>query len=469
MIDDFSNFAGVTSDSRCVKDGFIFVAISGARHDGHDFIDQAIAAGASVIVSEKQDLQIFHKNVRVVQVENARRCLAQIAAQIYPDRPEHCVAVTGTNGKSSVVHFTREIWRASGKKAASLGTLDGGLTTADPAVLHQKLSDIAQAGHEYCALEASSHGLDQFRLSGLRFQAAAFTNLSRDHLDYHSDMDDYLRAKLRLFSSHVADDGYGVLCRDDPVFQHVADACHYNYVTYGVHEASDLRVLEWHPRADGTDVSLQIFDQRFDVFVPLVGVFQITNLLCALALCFLTARPDPRVVEEYVSYIENISSVPGRLEIITGHPCRAGIYVDYAHTPDALETVLMAVRPHIRGRLYCVFGAGGDRDAGKRPLMGKIAANRSDVVIITDDNPRNEKSVDIRSQILAPIQEGLHNETVFEISDRAAAIDFAIRSLQEGDGLVIAGKGHETYQILGDEIIDFDDRKHAAEAIKRLK
>lgn len=464
---DLNGISGVTSDSRAAQAGDLFAALAGKQNDGHDYIDAAIAAGAVAVLSERDNLAL-PRGVRLLRADNARKALAEIAAALHPRRPEHLIAVTGTNGKSSAVHFARELWCAAGAKAASLGTLDGGLTTADPVGLHQRLEVLAGESVTHGALEASSHGLDQYRLDGLRFQVAGFTNISRDHLDYHGDMDAYLAAKGRLFSDLIAAGGYAVLNADDPAFGQLKALCGVPVLSYGADEAADLRLVSYVPQSDGADVQLCLYGQDYALHVPLIGRFQVQNMLCALGMAMLDAAPLQEKVQAYVGALAHIKAVPGRMEPVTGHPKRASIFVDYAHTPDALDTVLQSVRPHVKGRLFCLFGAGGDRDKGKRPLMGQVAANRSDIIIITDDNPRNEKAVDIRAQILAPIREVRHNDTVFEIEGRGAAIDFAIQTLNEDDGLVIAGKGHEAYQILGDKTVDFDDRKYAAASIKRM-
>ncbi len=464
---DLNGIRGVTSDSRAVKDGYVFAAIAGAHHDGHDYIDVAIKQGASAILSDR-DL-VLPSGVRLIKVDNPRRALAQMAAQFYQGaQPETVVAVTGTNGKSSVVTFAEQLWQYQGLNARSLGTINAKLTSPDPVSLHQILVDLHEEGVTHLALEASSHGLDQCRIDGVRLSAAGYTNLSRDHLDYHATMDEYFQAKARLFSECLPHDGVAVVNMDDPYGARIVAQSNAPCLTYG-YDGEHLRILEVEPVGAGTEVRLDMFGQEYQVFVPLIGAFQISNLLCAAGLTLQTMKPARKDVDGLVQAFAKIKPVKGRLQHVAGHPAGADIYIDYAHTPDALDTVLKAVRPHVKGRLVCVFGCGGDRDQGKRPLMGSVAANRCETVIVTDDNPRNEKAVDIRKQILAPIKDVMHNENVFEIGDRAAAIDFSIKQLKQGDVLVIAGKGHESGQILAGEVIPFDDYEEAANAIEKIK
>lgn len=463
---DLTGITGITADSRTVKPGYLFAAIKGASSDGNDYIPQAVKAGAIAILSaHHHDLP---EGVRLIRDDNPRRALAKCAAQFYGAQPDTIVAVTGTNGKSSVVTFAQQLWQVRGLKATSLGTINAKLTSPDPVALHEMLAQLAKEGMTHVALEASSHGLDQCRLDGVYIRAAGFTNLSRDHLDYHADMEDYLGAKARLFSECVDPGGISVINGDAPEEAALIHASRAPCLTYG-YDARHLQIIEAAPAGAGMDVKLALFDKEYRLSIPLIGRFQLYNLLCAAGLVLGTMEPARSDIDALVEAFKAIKPVKGRLQHVAGHPAGADIYIDYAHTPDALETVLTAVRPHVKGRLYCMFGCGGDRDKGKRPLMGQVAANRSDAVIITDDNPRNEKAVDIRNQVLAPIREAMHNETVFEIGDRAAAIDFSVKQLQKGDVLVIAGKGHESGQILADKVIPFDDYEQALKAIEKLR
>lgn len=464
---DLSAYQGITSDSRAVKAGWVFAALSGAQYDGNDYVPQAIAQGATLIVSERPHNVSDH--VKLLQVENARQSFAHMVADFYGGKsaqPSTIVAVTGTNGKSSVVSFVEQLWLALGHKAVSLGTINAKLTSLDPVSLHESLASLKADGVTHVALEASSHGLEQYRMDGAHISAAAFTNISRDHLDYHKTMEAYFDAKSMLFSRVVAEGGACVLNADVPEFAPLSQLSKGRVISYG-QQGQDLQIHDMQPQASGTHLSLSIFGVSYQVDVPLVGGFQIHNLLCALGL--VLAGEGEQAVEPLIAALSVITPVKGRMQSVHQAASDIGVYVDYAHTPDALETVLTAIKPHVSGRLWCVFGCGGDRDAGKRPLMGAVSANRSDITIITDDNPRNEKAVDIRNQILAPIREHMHNGTVFEIGDRAAAINFSIQNAQAGDCIVIAGKGHETGQILADKVIPFNDYDVAKAALDNRK
>ncbi len=463
---DLKDVTGITCDSRQVQAGFLFAAIEGAVSDGNDYVDIAVQAGAIAILSAYD--HVLPADIRLIKVCDPRRALAELAAQYYDyQQPETVVAVTGTNGKSSVVTFLEQLWLGEGLIAASLGTINAPLTSPDPVALHQKLTELKQQGVTHLALEASSHGLDQSRLAGVKIVAGAFTNLSHDHLDYHDDMDDYLRAKSLLFTDYVQENGVSVINADVPEAQNLTLKSRAPVISYG-YQSDDIKLISVVPAVAKTRVKCSLFGEVYEVDVPLIGEFQIMNLLCAAGI-FLSKCSSKEKCDRVIEMFKSIKPVSGRLQYVDGHPSGAQVYVDYAHTPDALETVLKSVRPHVKGKLFCVFGCGGDRDQGKRSLMGQIAANRSDTVIVTDDNPRNEKAVDIRTQILALTKKLGHNENVFEIGDRAAAIDFSIQQLQHDDCLIIAGKGHESYQILADRTIPFNDSKQAHDAIKRLK
>jgi UDP-N-acetylmuramoyl-L-alanyl-D-glutamate--2,6-diaminopimelate ligase len=377
--------------------------------------------------------------------------------------------VTGTNGKSSVADFTRQIWQHAGVKAASLGTLGlvpkdeaapSSLTTPDPVELHACLAALARNGVKRLALEASSHGLDQFRLDGVQVAAAAFTNLSRDHLDYHHEMDRYFAAKRRLFAELVESRGTAVLNADDPVFselEEVARARGLRVMSYG-RAGRNLVLRELEAAPEGLDMTFDLCGERRQVVLPLAGAFQAHNVLAALGLAIATDCDR----EAAFAALPGLLGVPGRMEHVGRTPSGGEIYVDYAHTPDALAAALQSARPHARGRLVVVFGCGGDRDPGKRPQMGAIASQLADVAIVTDDNPRGEEAAAIRRAILAAAPEAV------EIGDRGEAIARAIVGLRDGDLLVIAGKGHEPGQIVGQQVLPFDDREVARAALDVL-
>ena len=437
---------GLTADSRQVRPGFLFAALAGAQTDGRRFAGEAAAKGAAAILTDDPTALTLdgaaRQNVAVIADPNPQRLLALMASRFYPRRPKTIAAVTGTNGKTSVAHFTREIWQALGHPAASLGTLGwvigderhpGALTTPDPVALHRTLSDIAGRGIDHAAIEASSHGLAQYRLDGLAVAAAAFTNLTRDHLDYHPSIEAYLDAKLRLFE----------LARALAVVNVEAE---YSDRFVAVARRRGLKLIEvttkTAPHGDGQIVDVA----RRRVNLPLAGRFQASNALVAAALAIGLGDDADKVY----AALEHLEGAPGRLERVAPQ-----VYVDYAHTPDALETVLKAMRPHTAGRLIVVFGCGGDRDRGKRPLMGEIACRLADKVIVTDDNPRSEAPAQIRREILA----GCPHAT--EIGDRGEAIRAGVQGLKRGDVLVIAGKGHESGQTIGDVTRPFSDRDEA--------
>jgi UDP-N-acetylmuramoyl-L-alanyl-D-glutamate--2,6-diaminopimelate ligase len=457
---------GVAMDSRKVKAGDVFFALAGSKTDGTRFIDQAITSGAVAVVGDHAP-----ENLRVpfVTVSNPRRALALAAAQFYPRQPATIAAVTGTSGKTSVAAFTRQIWQRLGFESASIGTIGlvsprrtvyGSLTTPDPIALHQELDTITGEGVSHLAFEASSHGLDQYRLDGVRIAAGGFTNLSRDHMDYHPDVAHYLNAKLRLFRDLVMTDGAAVISADHDCSAQVIEAA----------RARGLRIMPVGRNADGVGegirlldvvvdgfaqrLTLQCHERKFAIRLPLVGEFQIENALVAAGLAIGTGS-EP---EQVFAAIEHLEGAKGRLERVGDHN-GAPVFVDYAHKPDALAKALQALRPYAKGKLVVVFGAGGDRDAGKRPLMGEIAAQNADSVIVTDDNPRSENPQVIRAAILAAAKNAK------DIGDRAEAIRTAIAGLEPGDALLIAGKGHETGQIVGDRVLPFSDHEAVAAAL----
>jgi UDP-N-acetylmuramoyl-L-alanyl-D-glutamate--2,6-diaminopimelate ligase len=462
---------GLTADSRQVKPGFLFAALRGAQQDGRAFAAEAVERGAVAILTDDRaalnlDADARHR-VAIIADPNPHRRLALLAARFYPRQPHTIAAVTGTNGKTSVVHFTREIWGALGHPSASLGTLglvspagrrSGALTTPDPIALQRDLAELAAQGVEHVAIEASSHGLAQYRLDGVAVSAAAFTNLSRDHLDYHGDMESYRAAKQRLFAELLPRDGTAILNADSPEFAGLAALCRergQRVIAYGAAAAAELRLLARKPSRNGQHISLLLFDKAFDIDLPLVGEFQAMNVLAALGLAVATGTR----LSDAAAVLPRLSGVPGRMQRVGETASGAVVFVDYAHTPDALATVLTALRPHAEGRLAIVFGAGGDRDRGKRPLMGQVATEGADLAYVTDDNPRSEAPAEIRRAILAGAPHAI------EIGDRSEAIAAAISELRRGDILVIAGKGHETGQIVGGTVLPFDDALVAREAI----
>src|ERR1700689_5510668 len=454
-------------DSRAVKPGDVFSALAGSKTDGARFIDAAIASGAVAVVGE-HPLQ-GDSRVPFVSTPNPRRALALAAAKFYPRQPVTIAAVTGTSGKTSVAAFARQIWQRLGHASASIGTIGlvspkrtiyGSLTTPDPIALHRQLDAIAADGVTHLAFEASSHGLDQYRLDGVRVSAAGFTNLSRDHMDYHPDVAHYLAAKLRLFRHLVAADGAAVISADHDCSQaaiNVARARRLRLVTVGRNgdgPGEGIRLV-----AAGIDGFAQRLDlehrgKRHAVRLPLVGEFQIENALVAAGLAIGTGDDASAVFAE----LELLEGAKGRLERVAERN-GASIFVDYAHKPDALAKALQALRPYARRKLVVVFGAGGDRDAGKRPLMGAIASENADHVIVTDDNPRSENPESIRAAILNAAN------GASEIGDRTEAIRTAIAALQPGDALLIAGKGHETGQIVGNSVLPFSDHDAVAAAL----
>ena len=458
---------GLASDSRSVKPGDVFFALVGHKTDGARFIESAIAAGAVAVVGEHAPPG--ERRVPFVTTPNARRWLSLAAAKIFPRQPATIAAVTGTSGKTSVAAFARQIWQRLGHASASIGTIGlvspkrtvyGSLTTPDPIALHRQLDEIAREGVTHLALEASSHGLDQYRLDGVRMSAGGFTNLSRDHMDYHPDVAHYLAAKLRLFREVVPPGGAAVISADHDCSETVLDAA----------RTRALRVISIGRVGDGAgegirlaDVAIDGFAQRlrvehrgrgFSIRLPLVGGFQIENALVAAGLAIGTGSDAASVFAS----LEQLEGARGRLERV-GERNGAPIFVDYAHKPDALAKALQALRPYAKRKLVVVFGAGGDRDAGKRPLMGAIAAENADAVIVTDDNPRSENPKSIRSAILSGAKGAI------EIGDRATAIRTAIEDLEAGDALLIAGKGHETGQIVGDRVLPFSDHDAVASAL----
>lgn len=459
---------GVTSDSRRVQKNYLFAALPGSKTSGSDYIADAIQHGARYILAgENVKLpENSPDDVVLINDNNPRKAFAQLVAKFYRLQPDHIVAVTGTSGKTSTVSFVQQLWHLSGiENCASLGTLgvrgpglcrEGKLTTPDTASLHAELADLKAAGIEHLAMEASSHGLDQYRLDGVQISAAAYTNLSRDHLDYHKDMDDYFQAKERLFTDVMPEGRVAVVNADDEYASRLIESCEkkgHRVLTYG-ESGSFIKLLSRDPSPSGQQISIEVDSKNYNLTLPLVGDFQVLNALCALGLV-LSLGADQK---KFVPLIEKLTGVPGRLQLVPGH-VKGAVYVDYAHKPAALETILNTLRPHTSGKLVCVFGCGGNRDPGKRPIMGQIASELADKVIVTDDNPRYEDAQEIRKQILDAAPNAV------EVTDRAEAIKQSVSDLGKGDVLVIAGKGHESGQIVGEEVFPFNDYEEVEKAI----
>ena len=454
---------GLASDSRKVKPGYLFAALAGTKTDGARFVKDAVARGAIAVMGPPALADdVAALGVRFIARDNPRAALAHLAAAFYAGQPETVAAVTGTKGKSSIVAFLREIWTAVGRPAASLGTVgvigpNGAIplshTTPDPVEIHELLAQLKQQGVDHLAIEASSHGLDQHRLDGVKIKACGFTNITRDHMDYHPTFDDYLAAKLRLFTEVVQDGGVAVVNADAAhadKFIAAANARGLKLITVG-RKGETIHLDRREDQGGSQALTLHHAGRIFYIDLPQAGEFQASNALVAAGLAIgLGENPD-----KVFAALEHLKGAPGRMEKVAFAASGAPIYVDYAHTPDSLEKVLEALRPHTANRLHVVFGCGGDRDKGKRPLMGAIAARLADDVIVTDDNPRTEDAAVIRSEILAAAPGAR------EIGDRAQAIHTAVADLKTGDVLILAGKGHETGQYVKGEVFPFSDREPA--------
>jgi UDP-N-acetylmuramoyl-L-alanyl-D-glutamate--2,6-diaminopimelate ligase len=466
--------AGLTLDSRKVQPGFLFAALTGARQDGSAFVSEAVKRGAvAVLAGDQARLPPLPSEIVVVRDANPRRRVALMASAFANAQPAIIAAVTGTNGKSSTVHFLRHIWSRLGHKAASVGTLgivsptltrDGGLTTPDPVQLHADLAALARDGVGHLAIEASSHGLDQHRLDGLKLSAAAFTNLTHEHLDYHASMDAYFAAKARLFEALLPPGAMAVINADSDRAALLARVCGKRSLrvsTYGI-AGREFRLERATPTANGQHLVLEVMGKRHEVDLPLVGGFQASNALAALGLAVATGGDPARCV----GALADLTGAPGRLQLVARHGSGAPIYVDYAHKPEALETVLATLRPFARGKLVVVFGCGGDRDRAKRPVMGEIATRIADHTIVTDDNPRSEEPADIRAEIVRGIPADRRNWIEVR-DDRRAAIAAGLASLNSADDLLlIAGKGHESGQTAKGVTHPFDDAEVARELVK---
>ena len=470
---------GLSADSRAIEPGYLFAALPGSRLDGRRFIADALDRGAAAVLAPPGTTLPPDGRQAVVPLiaeENPRRHFALLAARFFGAQPRIACAVTGTNGKTSVAWFTQQIWAALGHRCAAMGTLglrvtgglevrDGAcgtaLTTADPVTLHRELAALAAGEVDHLVLEASSHGLEQARLDGIAFCAGAFTNLSRDHLDYHGTMAAYRGAKLHLFTSLLPPAAHAVLnadAEDFATFREAAEGAGQKIITFG-RKATDIRLVNTTPVDAGQRLEIEVFGARHDVDFPLPAAFQASNALCALGLVIACGDDG----ETALATLAALDGVPGRLQLVAERDNGAAVYVDYAHTPDALAHVLAALRLHTEARLVVVFGCGGDRDPGKRPEMGAVARGGADVVMVTDDNPRTEDAAAIRRDILAACPHAT------EFDDRAAAIHTAAAGLTAGDTLVICGKGHESGQIVGDTVTPFDDAEVARAAVAAIE
>ncbi len=463
--------AGLTADSRHVAPGYLFAALSGTNTDGALYAREAIEKGAvAVLCSNSAFAELKNEPAVIIPHDNPRMKLAEIAARFYPRQPKSIAAVTGTNGKTSIASFARQIWASVGLRAASMGTLgvvwqggqmDLGHTTPDPIAVHKSLDTLATNGITHLALEASSHGLAQHRLDGVKLSAAAFSNLTRDHLDYHESEEAYRYAKFRLFGELLPPGRTAVLNADSDAFEELEDLCWgrgHRIMSIG-REGRDIRLEALTPTRRGQSLQLRYRGQPVKLDIPLVGSFQVENTLLALGLVIACGTP----ASDAFSAVERLEGVPGRLEHVLETASHASVYVDYAHTPDALSALLMALRPHTERRLHVVFGCGGDRDRGKRFLMGEVASRYADEIIITDDNPRTEDATEIRAEIKRGAPQAK------DVGDRSEAIRQALKALGPGDLLVVAGKGHEAGQIFRDRTIDFDDRAEVSKAAMELR
>ena len=455
---------GVTCDSRKVESGYIFVAIQGEINRGEDFIDEAIRKGASVIVTSlDSDLKL---DIPIIKDENPRKYLSYISSIFFNDSPEIVCAITGTNGKTSTTNFLQQIWNLIGLKSSSIGTLgiigneeiqDTNITTPDPVLLHKTLEKLSNQSFTHLALEASSHGLSQYRIDNVKIRAAGFTNISQDHLDYHKTMEEYFDAKKRLFTEILPKDNYSVICVDTKEGRELSSII--NASGKGVIEVGEsanvLNLRRLVPTELGMEMIFQYSGRQFSTPLKVEGYFQAMNILCAAGLAIASGSPSEKVFE----HLKDLRPIPGRLEFCGLSKKEAKIYVDYAHTPDALTAALFSIRELTENNITLVFGCGGGRDRFKRPIMGEIAENFADCIIITDDNPRNEDSNKIRKSILETCTSAI------EIPNRKKAIITAINKGEKGDSILIAGKGHEKFQIIGDKKIPFSDQEIIREVI----
>lgn len=471
---------GIAVDSREVRDGYLFAAMPGTRIHGATFVEKALQQGASAILTDAEGARLALEALQIsdaalVVAEDARQTLAYTAALWFGRQPEVMVAVTGTNGKTSVASFARQIWVALGLEAINVGTtgVEGAWTaplahtTPEPVTLHRILSEAETAGISHAAMEASSHGLAQRRLDGVRLVAAGFTNLTQDHLDYHANFEAYFQAKAGLFERVLPEDGTAVININDPRGKDLVELAKtrgQDVLQVGRAEAADLRILNRLFTPTGQTVRFNWRGQVHQVEMGLIGGFQADNVMLASALA-IAAGADP---ERVFITLPAMQTVRGRMQLAATRANGAAVFVDYAHTPDAVEKALYALRPHVLGRMIAIVGAGGDRDPGKRPMMGKAAAEQADLVIVTDDNPRTEDPAVIRDAVIAGVQQVGGEHKLLEVGDRAEAILRGVDKLGPGDALLILGKGHESGQIVGEDILPFDDCEQASVAVAAL-
>ncbi len=469
------SITGLAVDSRDVKDGFLFAALPGSKVHGGEFIQYALRMGASAILTDAIGAEIAadvlaQSDAALITTDEPRSALAFCAALWFGAQPKVMTAATGTNGKTSVSTFVRQIWNLLDLEAVNLGTtgVEGSLylplvhTTPEPITLHRTLATLAREGISHAAMEASSHGLDQHRLDGVSIAAAGFTNFSQDHLDYHGTFDAYFDAKMGLFTRVLQEDGVAVVNLDDPKGHEVAmiaQANGHELIGVGRDAEADLCLLGQRYDGTGQDLLFKWHDRPFQARLNLIGGFQAENALLAAGLVIACGEDPVRVFDT----LGDLETVPGRMQLAATRSNGASVFVDYAHTPDAVQTALKAMRPHVMGRLVAIVGAGGDRDTTKRPLMGKAAAENADLVFVTDDNPRSEDPALIRAAVIGGAPEAI------EVADRAEAILRAVDALGPGDALLIAGKGHETGQTVGDTIFPFDDCEQASVAVAALE
>jgi UDP-N-acetylmuramoyl-L-alanyl-D-glutamate--2,6-diaminopimelate ligase len=466
--------SGITADSRAVRPGMLFAALPGTATHGARFLPTALEQGAVAVLTDAEGARIAAEalaetDVALVVAEDPRGALAGAAALWFGAQPATTVAVTGTNGKTSVATFTRQIWAALGHEAINIGTtgIEGAWsapsshTTPDAITLQRLLAAAAQGGVTHAAMEASSHGIDQRRLDGVRLKAAGFTNLTQDHLDYHHTMAAYFEAKAALFTRLLPEDGVAVVNLDGAMGSEMAELAlgrGLRVLTVGKGQGADLQIAATRPDATGQEVRYLWQGRAFQTRLALIGAFQAENVAVAAGLAIAAGDPP----EAVLGVLPRLTGVRGRMQLAATRRNGAAVYVDYAHTPDAIATALRALRPHVMGRIVIVFGAGGDRDRTKRPLMGAAARDHADVLYVTDDNPRSEDPASIRAAILAACPDAN------EVGDRAEAILRATDALQPGDALLIAGKGHESGQIVGTDIYPFDDVEQASVAVAAL-
>lgn len=456
---------GITANSLDVKPGFLFAALKGVAVDGAKYIPNAVEAGAAAILTHK-NADVSELKIPTIILDDPREALALMAAKFYSGQPETMIAITGTAGKTSIAAFVRQIWAVCGKPAASIGTTGvvsptrndyGSLTTPDPVSLHKLLKELSDEGVTHASMEASSHGLDQHRLDGVRLAAGGFINLGRDHMDYHPTVEHYFNSKMRLFKELLTKGAPAVICADDEWSDKcvsIAKEAGLKVLTTG-HKGDFLSLKRLEHERFKQIAEIQHENITYRIAFPLAGDFQMANALVACGLAIATGCD----AKQAIMALENLNGAPGRLELVGYSKDQAPCYVDYAHKPEALEHVIQSLRPFTSGKVYCVFGCGGDRDPGKRQIMGEIASRLCDVVVVTDDNPRTENAAEVRKQVMAGAVGAI------EIGDREAAIFHCVTALKKGDCLVVAGKGHEPGQIVGDKILPFSDHEVVRRAL----